>query len=58
MTALGRILTFLILGLSLDLDAGPVTAATDKLRVGYVHVFDDAPVVIARDAGFFAAQGL
>jgi len=57
MMALGRTLTFLILGLSL-LGAGPVDAATDKLRVGYVHVFDDAPVVIARDAGFFAAQGL
>jgi NitT/TauT family transport system substrate-binding protein len=34
----------------------PVSA--QKVRVGYVHVFDDAPVVIARDKGFFAAEGL
>ena len=32
--------------------------AADKLRVGYVHVFDDAPVVIARDKGFFTSAGL
>jgi NitT/TauT family transport system substrate-binding protein len=33
-------------------------AAAQKLRIGYVHVFDDAPVVIARDKGFFSAEGL
>ena len=33
-------------------------AAAEKIRVAYVHVFDDAPVVIARDKGFFAAEGL
>ena len=32
--------------------------AQQKVRVGYVHVFDDAPIVIARDKGFFAAEGL
>ncbi len=32
--------------------------SAQKLRVGYVHVFDDAPVVIARDKGLFAAEGL
>jgi NitT/TauT family transport system substrate-binding protein len=32
--------------------------AAEKLRVAYVHVFDDAPVVVARDKGFFAAEGL
>ena len=37
---------------------GVQTAEAQKLRVGYVHVFDDAPVVIARDKGFFAAEGL
>jgi ABC-type nitrate/sulfonate/bicarbonate transport system substrate-binding protein len=40
--------------LSRPLSAG----AADKLRVGYVHVFDDAPVVIARDKGFFTSAGL
>lgn len=39
------------------LSAAPSSAA-EKLRVAYVHVFDDAPVVIARDKGFFAAEGL
>ncbi len=34
------------------------SAAAEKIRVAYVHVFDDAPVVIARDKGFFAAEGL
>ncbi|MGH7888204.1 MAG: ABC transporter substrate-binding protein [Candidatus Binatia bacterium] len=34
------------------------TAWAQKVRVGYVHVFDDAPIVIARDKGFFAAEGL
>lgn len=33
-------------------------ASAQKLRVAYVHVFDDAPVVVARDKGFFAAEGL
>ncbi|MFB3817510.1 MAG: ABC transporter substrate-binding protein [Candidatus Methylomirabilales bacterium] len=38
---------------------GPAAAATrESVRVGYVHVFDDAPVVVARDKGFFTAQGL
>ncbi|MBI4526354.1 MAG: ABC transporter substrate-binding protein [Deltaproteobacteria bacterium] len=32
--------------------------SAQKLRVAYVHVFDDAPVVVARDKGFFAAEGL
>ena len=32
--------------------------AAEKLRVGYVHVFDDAPVVISRDNGFFTSAGL
>jgi NitT/TauT family transport system substrate-binding protein len=34
------------------------TLAAEKVRIGYVHVFDDAPVVVARDKGFFAAEGL
>jgi NitT/TauT family transport system substrate-binding protein len=34
------------------------TASAQKLRVGYVHVFDDAPVVVARDKGFFSSEGL
>lgn len=34
------------------------TAFAQKVRVGYVHVFDDAPVVVARDKGFFTAEGL
>ena len=33
-------------------------AAAQKVRLGYVHVFDDAPVVVARDKRFFAAEGL
>ena len=37
---------------------GAEAALAQKLRVGYVHVFDDAPVVIARDKGFFTAEGL
>jgi NitT/TauT family transport system substrate-binding protein len=37
---------------------GIAPASAQKVRVGYVHVFDDAPVVIARDKGFFAAEGL
>jgi len=37
---------------------GAPAAEAQKLRVGYVHVFDDAPVVIARDKGFFTAEGL
>jgi NitT/TauT family transport system substrate-binding protein len=32
--------------------------AAMPLRIGYVHVFDDAPVAIAREKGFFAAEGL
>lgn len=32
--------------------------SAQKVRVGYVHVFDDAPVVIARDKSFFTAEGL
>lgn len=35
-----------------------VANSADKLRVGYVHVFDDAPVVVARDKGFFTAEGI
>jgi len=51
--------TLLVLGLVLWLGLGTSGAAAgEALRVGYVHVFDDAPVVIARDKGFFAAQGL
>jgi NitT/TauT family transport system substrate-binding protein len=47
----------LALGFLFILD--PLSAgAADKLRVGYVHVFDDAPVVIARDKGFFTSAGL
>ena len=37
---------------------GASNASAQKLRVGYVHVFDDAPVVVAREKGFFAAEGL
>ena len=33
-------------------------AFAQKVRIGYVHVFDDAPVVVARDKGLFAAEGL
>jgi len=33
-------------------------ASAQKVRVGYVHVFDDAPIVVARDKGFFTAEGL
>ncbi|HXG50736.1 MAG TPA: ABC transporter substrate-binding protein [candidate division Zixibacteria bacterium] len=43
--------------LVLALASVPVRAG-EKVRIGYVHVFDDAPVVIARDKGFFAAEGL
>lgn len=38
--------------------AGVPSATAQKIRVAYVHVFDDAPVVVARDKGFFAAEGL
>jgi len=38
--------------------AGVTIASAEKIRIGYVHVFDDAPVVIARDKGFFASEGL
>ncbi len=38
--------------------AGVPLASTERIRVAYVHVFDDAPVVVARDKGFFAAEGL
>ena len=37
---------------------GIQTALAEKIRVAYVHVFDDAPVVVARDKGFFTAEGL
>ncbi|HWP60123.1 MAG TPA: ABC transporter substrate-binding protein [Candidatus Acidoferrales bacterium] len=37
---------------------GAKGAQAQKVRVGYVHVFDDAPVVVARDKGFFSAEGL
>lgn len=48
----------LLLAAGISLAAGAPMASAEKIRVGYVHVFDDAPVVIARDKGFFAAEGL
>lgn len=56
MTTLAKRVFFLVLGFSLLL--GAQTAPAEKIRVAYVHVFDDAPVVIARDKGFFTAEGL
>lgn len=56
MTTLAKRVFFLVLGFSLLL--GAQTATAEKIRVAYVHVFDDAPVVVARDKGFFAAEGL
>lgn len=56
MAIISRRLFFLGFGLTLLL--GVQTALAEKVRVAYVHVFDDAPVVIARDKGFFTAEGL
>ena len=54
-----RIAWGLAIALGLLTSLGNVTGAwAQKVRVGYVHVFDDAPIVIARDKGFFAAEGL
>ena len=48
----------ILIAVGLYLLCGVPAAEAQKLRVGYVHVFDDAPVVIARDKGFFTAEGL
>lgn len=48
----------LLLAAGISVAAGAPMASAEKIRVGYVHVFDDAPVVIARDKGFFASEGL
>lgn len=54
-----KALAILLATLALGATANPATAGSgEPVRVGYVHVFDDAPVVVARDKGFFAAQGL
>ena len=55
-----RIRTALGLAIAVGvLNFGNVTTTwAQKVRVGYVHVFDDAPIVIARDKGFFTAEGL
>jgi len=44
--------------LGICLIAAAPSIAAEKIRVAYVHVFDDAPVVVARDKGFFTAEGL
>ena len=49
-------ISFLVVGFYFFGAVAPAFA--EKIRVAYVHVFDDAPVVIARDKGFFAAEGL
>jgi NitT/TauT family transport system substrate-binding protein len=50
--------TFVSAALLVSLIAVGGVGAQQKVRVGYVHVFDDAPIVVARDKGFFAAEGL
>jgi len=35
-----------------------LNVSAQQIRVGYVHVFDDAPVLIAQDGGFFKDQDL
>lgn len=51
------------LAAGLALMSGAVAAAAsatrpEKLKVGYVHVFDEAPVLVAQEGGFFKKQGL
>ena len=54
-SALKRI-SFLVVGFYFLFGVQAVQA--ERIRVAYVHVFDDAPVVIARDKGFFSSEGL
>ncbi|HHV55982.1 MAG TPA: ABC transporter substrate-binding protein [Firmicutes bacterium] len=48
---------FVLLVLARPVAPGYVAAA-EPVRVGYVHVFDDAPVLVARDGGFYERYGL
>jgi NitT/TauT family transport system substrate-binding protein len=54
---MGSIRKIMGLAAAVGLAAAPAFAA-EKLRVAYVHVFDDAPVVVARDKGFFTVEGI
>ena len=57
MAALTRA-ALILLALALPVVPGYVAAAEQAVRVGYVHVFDDAPVLVARDGGFYERYGV